>query len=340
MSMATSQQKTADNPTKAELDDYLQRQHPVVAEQHITLGSTRVRIVIRDKGYLPLIRNQLPFILTENTQGYDATLVVWQLPDNGAPVDPEKPLRVFYECDDDSRTYYFAASNLEPETFILEGHIFVLMFNRIIQTVSKPLSRQSSLVHGAAIGLDNFGALVCARGQRGKSTLAVTAMLDGMDYVSDDYLVLEKEKDGLYADPIYSIIALSPRMYNTLFDELDGCRFLTNNGRRDKYIINIAPFHYRFRRHYPIKVGLFPEIVPGSHPAVIPCTPQEKGRAINQFAHSTFIQMLRTTPDLSVMKQLISMVDGLPFYKITLSGDIHANAACLKDFLNQLKTGN
>ena len=40
------------------------------------------------------------------------------------------------------------------------------------------------------------------------------------------------------------------------------------------------------------------------------------------------------------MKKLISMVDGLPFYKITLSSDIHANAACLKDFLKHLKTEN
>ncbi len=339
--MDTSDQKAGNKKlSPADLDDYLQNKHPVVSEKYITLGYITVRIVIRDKAYLPLIQNQLSFILSEQTKHHDATLIVWKLPDNGIPVDPEKPLRVFYECDDSNRTYYFAASNLEPETFILEGHIFVLMFNRIIHTISTSLSSQCNLVHGAAVGLDNFGALICARGQRGKSTLAVTAMLDGLHYVSDDYLVLENEKDSLYAYPIYSIIALSPRMYNTLFDELDGCRFLTNNGRRDKYIINIAPFHHRFKSHYPIKVGLFPEIVAGSSPAITPCSPQERGRAINQFAHSTFIQMLRTTPDLSIMKKLISMVGGLPFYKITLSSDIHANATCLKDFLNQLKTEN
>ena len=76
------------------------------------------------------------------------------------------------------------------------------------------------MVHGDIVGLNDNGVLFCARGQRGKSTLVVLSMIDGFEYVSDDYLTLEKENDKLYAHPIYSIITLSPRMYNELFDKL------------------------------------------------------------------------------------------------------------------------
>ena len=148
----------------------------------------------------------------------------------------------------ENHTYYYGVNNLEPEEFIKEGHIFVQFFNNILKTET------SNLVHGAVIGYNGNGICFCARGQRGKSTLSVLSMMKGFEYVSDDYLILHQDNKGqLLSSPIYSIITLSPEMYNRLYDLMDGCRFISNNARKDKYVFNIANFHDRFKNNYPYK---------------------------------------------------------------------------------------
>jgi hypothetical protein len=187
------------------------------------------------------------------------------------------------------------------------------------------------MVHGASIGMNNNGILFCARGQRGKSTLSVLSMIKGFEYVSDDYLTLEKEGNNLFAHPIYSIITLSPRMYNELFDELKDSRFLFNNARKDKYVVSIANFHDRFKKKYPIKFCMFPEIVSDKEPSIVECSKEEKGRAIVQLIQSTVFQM-QDINNPKVIKKLFEMVKDFCFYKINLCNDINRNTEFLREF--------
>lgn len=232
--------------------------------------------------------------------------------------------------DREANTYFYGAQNLEPEEFIKQGHIFVQIFNKILRT------KDLNLTHGAVVGIDDKGILLCARGQRGKSTLAVLSMMEGFEYVSDDYLVLEKDGESLYTHPIYSIITLSPRMYNELYEKLEGTRFVSNNARKDKYVINIAKFHPQFRRKYPVEVCVFPEIVADSKPSICLCDLQEKGRAITQLIQSTVSQVQDINDHATILK-LIDMVKDFEFYKINLCSDIAKNTQCLRDFIAQYK---
>jgi hypothetical protein len=224
-----------------------------------------------------------------------------------------------------TNTYYYAPENLEPEEFIKQGHIFVQTFNKILKSAS------TALVHGAAVGLDGKGILLCARGQRGKSTLAVRAMLDGFDYVSDDYLVLGKEDSGLYAWPIYSIITLSPMMYGDLYATLDA-KFVSNNARKDKYVFNIACCHDRFAPRYPIQLCMFTQIVADAEPSMVACTQAARGRAVVQLVHSTVNQM-GDRHDIGSIRKLMRFVEHFPFYQINLCRDIEKNLRLLRDFL-------
>lgn len=226
--------------------------------------------------------------------------------------------------DQKNNIYYYGVKDLNPEEFIKQGHIFVQIFNKILKTSN------SNLAHGALVGLDNKGILFCARGQRGKSTLAVLAMMQNFDYVSDDYLVLEKEGDELYSYPIYSIITLSPKMYNELYDDLKG-KFVSNNARRDKYVIDVKAYHDNFRNKYPIKICMFPQIVADEKPSIIPC---KKGRAITQLVHSTISQM-EDKHDVKTIQKLISLIKDFDFYQINLSADVKANVECLREFSRQ-----
>ncbi|MDR2056387.1 MAG: hypothetical protein LBQ10_11045 [Desulfovibrio sp.] len=225
----------------------------------------------------------------------------------------------------ESDTFYYAPENLEPEEFIKQGHIFVQTFNKLLKTPA------SGLVHAALVGLNGRGALICARGQRGKSTLAVRALLDGFDYVADDYLVLGREGDGLYAWPIYSVITLSPVMYGDLYRLLNA-KFVSNNARKDKYVFNISGYHDRFAPRHPVRLCLFPQIVADSAPSVVACSRAGKGRAVTQLVHSTVAQM-GDAHDIATVKKLVDFVKDLPFYQINLCRDIEKNLRLLRTFL-------
>ena len=197
--------------------------------------------------------------------------------------------------------------------------MFVQFFNNILKTET------SNLAHGAVIGLNGNGICFCARGQRGKSTLSVLSMLEGFEYVSDDYLILhQNEKKELLSSPIYSIITLSPKMYGELYSRLSGSQFVSNNARKDKYVFNISNFHDRFKMNYPIKLCIFPEIVTDKEPSIKPCTSAEKGRAMVQLIQSTLMQ----TQDLCenwTVKKMMNMIKDFPFYKFNLCHDIEKN---------------
>lgn len=352
------------------VNEYLENKS-VCFVKYINLGCKTVRLISLSDKFIPLIEKQLTYSLQDETSDYDATIIVWEendfenLPAKISPdftprqnlrlriellaskqkqyqisiIDEEyskhnpvfdiDPFRGFFNAyDKNTNTYYYGVRNLEPEEFIKEGHIFVQMFNKIVKTET------SNLVHGAVVGLENEGILFCARGQRGKSTLAVLAMMQGFEYVSDDYLVLEKAGDRLYSHPIYSIITLSPRMYNELYDELEGTRFVSNNARKDKYVINIANYHKQFRKCYPINICMFPEITSNPEPSITRCTNQEKGRAITHLIHSTIIQT-QDRHDIKTVKKLMNFVKDFEFYKINLCPDIYKNVEYLKTFIEK-----
>ncbi|MBR1775772.1 hypothetical protein IJ750_01690 [bacterium] len=355
------------------LREYIEKNNTLIKTLYLDLGVQTVRILCYSELFIPHIVKQLSYVLKYKAEKYDATIILWneknpdqiykyiipelnpkynftqrikmlqrkQSGDNLQILDnnysPIKPListnlenKTVNSYDASTQTYLYGVKNLEPEEFIKEGHIFVQILNNILKT------ENTNLVHGACVGLNNKGILLCARGQRGKSTLAVLAMMEGFEYVSDDYLTLEKDESSLYARPIYSIITLSPRMYNELYDRMDGCRFLSNNARKDKYVFEISKFHKQFKKKYPIKLCMFPEIVSDTEPSVKECTVQEKGRAITHIVHSTVFQM-QDRHDIKTIQKLMNMVKDFKFYKINLCNDIYKNVECMKKFMKEYK---
>ena len=239
----------------------------------------------------------------------------------------------------DENSYYYVTKSYKPEDWINEGHVFVQMLFRILN--SEP---STCLVHGACVGIDGHGILMCARGNMGKSTLAVTSMLNGMEYVSEDYLILSQDNPEreLRASPIYSIITLSPKMYNSLYEKMDKARFVGISHFKGKYVFDMSAYSDRLRRDYPIRACVFPEINPSAEePVVELINGSEKSRAITHIAHSTIFQMwstglIREQQDAKTILKIIGMVRDMPFYKITLTTDLEANSIILMEFVSSL----
>src|SRR5574344_747684 len=347
------------------LENYVKSNNDLKWVKYLDLGVKVIRLMSYSDEFTPLVEKQLTYTLKDKASHYDATIILWKENDIknislkiDETLNPRTnfkariemlaskrdfvDLHVFddsysktrmlldvnaYEnivnaFDRENNTYYYGVENLEPEEFIKHGHIFVQMFNLILNT------KESALVHGAVVGLDNHGILFCAGGQRGKSTLTVLSMLKGFEYVSDDYLTLYKSGNELLSSPIYSIITLSPRMYNELYDELDGTRFVSNNARKDKYVLNIANHHNQFKTGYPIKFCMFPQIVNDAKPSIVPC---DKEMAIDQLITSTTVQMQDSEND-EVKEKLRNFIKDFDFYQINLCSDIYANTEFLREF--------
>ena len=327
-------------------------------ELFLSLGGVKtLRVVCCHPNAAAMVRRQLAWSLTTPVEHPDATLYFWEEPmmedfhrrilgldfDRDAGDDylllvrrEGEKLVPFAEFTQGNAVriwtddlHFYAVRSMEPEELLKEGHLFVKQLYRLLDT------SVTHLIHGACVGVDDKGILVCARGAKGKSTLTVTAMLRGFDYVSDDYLVLERKDASLAASPLYSIITLSPKMYNALYNDLEHAHFVSNSARRDKYVLDIAAYDARVRRHYPIRACLFPEIVSDAAPSVIACTPQEKGRAITHMIHSTLGQM-NDEGNAQTVRKLVGMLSGLDFYRICLCPDIFRNVECLRCFIREV----
>ena len=346
------------------------KQNELFCTKYIDLGVKVIRVLCYTQEVVPIMEKQLTYTLRDNADKYDATIVVWKEKDVeslaislGDTFDPKKNLKlrlgmiynqkrypsfeivdtsyslsspimfidthnnVIEIYDYENQTAYYGVKNFEPEEFIKLGHIFIQQLNSLIK------SSTSNIAHGAIVGFNDNGVLFCARGQRGKSTLTVHSMMNGFEYVSDDYQILSKRNGTLYSYPIYSIITLSPTMYNELYDDLKG-KFVSNNGRHDKYVINISPYHNQFRTDYPIKLCIFPEIVSKPDTEIYLCSAEEKGRAIVQLIQSTLAQM-RDLNNKTKKKKMFEMVKDLPFYKLDLCRNIARNTENLRNFLNK-----
>lgn len=370
------------NQIYSNIDKYLEAKE-IKWTKYVDLGCKIVKLISYSDEFFPLVEKQLTYVLKDNSEHFDDTLVIWNERDplkvikdiftkfskmemrlrlekafrkaHGFEINNEKELyntQIFEKSfsktkpaidfqisrgfiignNIKSHIYYYGVSNLEPEEFIKEGHIFVQFFNNILKTET------SNLVHGAVIGYNGNGICFCARGQRGKSTLSVLSMMKGFEYVSDDYLILHKDSKGqLLSSPIYSIITLSPEMYNRLYNYMNDSRFISNNARKDKYVFNISNYHGNFKKNYPIKLCMFPEIVADDEPSIRPCTIEEKGRAIVQIIQSTLMQTQDLSENLTVEK-IMNMIENLPFYKFNLCHNIDRNTEFLRDFMNNFES--
>lgn len=351
------------------LKDYITRSNPLVKELYVNLGDVKtVRILSFYPGTENIIDRELALSLTSPVAMPDATVWLWReagfsdfvrrvlgvdlgeeheesqwlelfhLEQDGsmgcmASVDPTGEWGVHYSFNDE---YFYGLDGLGPSSWFKEGHIMVQSFFRILNLPS------TSLVHGACVGVEDTGVLMCARGGGGKSTLSVQAMLKGFDYVSDDYLILHKDDKGVTASPIYSFITLSPEMYDKMYDDLDRARFLGVSPWKGKYVLDISRYGEFFRRHYPVKALIYPEInTDADAPSIEKCTPAERGKTVVQIAHSTISQMgfhgfKGGQTDKAFILKTINMLSGLDCYKITLCPDIIANVDCLRDFTRSL----
>lgn len=219
-------------------------------------------------------------------------------------------------ADHERRRYYFGQTPKSDLGDRVGNHPM------IVPLLRWALDSDMVVMHCACAGAGGRGALICGRGGQGKSTLSLSCMKLGMDFVSDDYVLLTGS-GPLSAMPIYKTVGMNPDMEDLL---RPGLPVLKREGTfRDKLLLDASGKAYA--DSLPIRAIILPLIsdAPGVRRA-------EPGRALVQMVHSSLTQ-LHVYRDPGLTRHMLERLSGLPVYELALGRDLMENAAFLRDFL-------
>jgi hypothetical protein len=191
--------------------------------------------------------------------------------------------------------------------------------------------RGLTTMHAAAIGEGGTGVLIIGEGGRGKSTLALAAIGAGMDYLADDYCLVD-------AVPPYRAY----RLFNTAKVRADsrvqpnwmaGIEYEIEPGVGGKHIFNLA-------RHAPgaladqleIRALLLTEFTDDAQPVLEMASPNE---AFRRAAPSTVAQCEGS--EAQVTAEIGRLVRTLPCYRIRMPLEPRRSIERVRDLIRALR---
>lgn len=218
---------------------------------------------------------------------------------------------------DHERRRYYLGQTAECDGFDGMGN-----HPMVIPLLRWALDSDMTLMHCACAGARGQGALICGRGGQGKSTLALSCMKLGMDFVSDDYVLLTGS-GPLSAMPVYKTVGMNPDMEALLGTGLPVLK--RKKTFRDKLLLDASG--QAFADSLPVRAVILPLL--SDAPGIQRTDP---GRALVQTVHSSLTQ-LHVFRDPGVTRLMLERLRGLPVYELALGRDLMENAAYLRDFL-------
>lgn len=217
-------------------------------------------------------------------------------------------------------TFYYCRHPQSQPELMLYGHAMVVMFGQ--------WARQNGmlLLHSACVGVDGKGVMLSARGGGGKSTLAVSCLLNRFDFVSDDYILVNQE-GPLKAMPLYRTISLNQDMASILNPGLPIVRVDTE--RNDKLMLDASS--YEFKESLPVHAIIYPKLTDDDLPFI---KETARGPVMVKLIDSTASQ-LGFFRDPEAYRQMSQRLIDIPVYEIGLCKDLEKNVKCLLDFIKK-----
>lgn len=173
------------------------------------------------------------------------------------------------------------------------------------------------VVHAGAVSVGGRGVLLAGSGGAGKSTLSLTCVEAGMDYVGDDYVLLSSQPCA-EAHALYGTAKLDERSLSSVSGLSDEARrqrpSLTDY---DKRILDLSVLRpSRLVRSTSVKAIIAPRIADRRQSAMNPIS---KGAALRALAPSTLFQASDGGP--AALRVLSDVVQAVPCYELLLGGD-------------------
>jgi hypothetical protein len=237
----------------------------------------------------------------------------------GAYVGGEESLS-FY--DDTTGTGYFWMRDASELSDWSTGAPFRAILNWYFTT------QNIHLVHGAVIGWNNQSILLTAKSGSGKSTTALTAIINGMDYIGDDYTAITLTDQGTIAHSLYQSAKIT-RSGLDFFPELVPAIWNKHFSGNQKAIVFLSDiFPDRVKTSLPLSAIFIPTITGGETKII----PVNKVQALIAIAPTTMLQL--PLADTGKLKALKDIIDQVPCYVIEL-GDVKNVTTIIKNFLKE-----
>lgn len=283
----------------------------------------------------------------------DLTVCLWDSPDGlqppvPAPADPAAPrgtrmvwndgqLRGCYQPGQDTlsvlepgaaRAWFWAADGSSMPYWEYAAPL------RLLLSWWLP-SRGSALVHGAAVGRPDGGALIVGRGGSGKSTTSLLSLLGGLSFASDDYVVVERDWRG-HGPFVHSAFG-SGKLDNSQCERFPALWPAIVNPSRlpeEKAVFMVNRFAPALMaRSFPLRLVLVPRITGQRDTEVLAGSPMA---ALAALAPSTIFQ-LPGDPAVE-LKAMATLVQAVPVRVLALGTDFTQIPTAIDRALEQLSS--
>ena len=287
----------------------------------------------------------LGYLLTDPQETADETVWIWE--DSldelmAASMIPQGARHIHYHQTDEWHVLFpgvvsrlAARDNVARQTFVCfeRGTAFPEAY------VNKPFVNELQwwlwdnylLLHGAVVGSGGRGAFITAPSGKGKSTLALAGLVQGMDYVSEDYVLVGREGRAV-GYPLLSTAYLTTRTLEMLPQLRAGALLYVD--WRDKYLVDLTAFGDRFVDELPLDAMIYPVVCNASEPTVVPTKRLEPFIA----ALTTTAKQIKSQERFAdSFKVLFRRMKSIPAYEMRLTNNPLQNAAALRAFLEGLE---
>jgi hypothetical protein len=192
-------------------------------------------------------------------------------------------------------------------------------------------ARGWQLVHGAAVGGADGGALIAGRSGAGKSTTALACLAAGLGFAGDDYVLATADPEprvhGVYA---------SAKLQQEQLPRFPWLAAHVANREREpgeKPVLLLAgDARLRLVPAMPLRAVVVPRVTGAARPAVRPIAPAE---ALAALAPSTLFQLPFDRP--AALGRLRRLVESCPCWRLEAGPDLAAVATAVAGLLAEAR---
>jgi len=185
------------------------------------------------------------------------------------------------------------------------------------------------VVHSAAVATEHGGVLLTGVGGSGKSTTALLCLLDGMDYLGDDWCIMEGGKPPT----IHSLYNSAKLHYDNLHRVPELQRVVAEqDGARDEKAVAFLHadrvFGPRLRVSAPAKAALLPRVTGRPETTIEPAGPRD-------FWHALVPTTMTCIPGCGTrsFEVLTALTRQLPVWRLSLGTRLEDIPRAIREFL-------
>lgn len=186
-------------------------------------------------------------------------------------------------------------------------------------------SRDLLILHAAAVGIDGHGVLLVGHGGAGKSTLACACLVEGFDFVSDDYCLLNATGSRIVF-PVYTDVFLNPDSLEKL-PMFKPFEILPMQSEKPSFTIGES----RIKSSLSVEAIILPQITDNLEPVI---KPDETSKALGQVVFST-VKQLGRFHETEFVRKLSQRLLGMPVYRFSLTKDLQKNCIYFKKWIRE-----